>query len=177
MPVFNNSQERGPLVGKTRELGSSGRTILVIGRFQPFHRGHEFLLKGLSEGGRNFLKVAIGSSNRAGTADNPYTYSRRTEMIRSLGSSGLCNFSIFPVPDVKDDRKWLVLLLEKSGNFDFAVSGNLLVRRLFRGAGLLALRNKFFKRRIYSGTRIRKRMKKGLAWKGLVPKGVGRIIG
>ncbi len=152
-------------------------TILVIGRFQPVHKGHEFLLKNLSRNGENFLKVAIGSSNRAGTGKNPYTYWKRAEMVRLLGSSGLCNFSVFPVPDVSNDRKWLIILLGKSGYFDYAVSGNLLVRKLFRGAGFSVFRNKFFKRKEYSGTILRKRMKMGLPWKRLVPKGVGRILG
>ena len=53
--------------------------VVVLGRFQPFHLGHEYMLESASNW-RNEnnpdapLIIAIGSSNRPQNLRNPWTY-------------------------------------------------------------------------------------------------------
>ena len=56
---------------------------LVIGRFQPFHKGHEYMIrKALSLCKR--VVVLVGSSQESGTERNPFNYQIRKEMIEKV---------------------------------------------------------------------------------------------
>lgn len=53
---------------------------IVIGRFQPFHKGHKHLIDSALKKCRRVL-VLIGSANKAISAKNPFTYEERKRMI------------------------------------------------------------------------------------------------
>jgi cytidyltransferase-like protein len=55
------------------------KTGLMIGRFQPLHDGHDWLVKQIRDKG---LRVCIGIRNTPKDKDNPYTISERINMIR-----------------------------------------------------------------------------------------------
>jgi bifunctional NMN adenylyltransferase/nudix hydrolase len=56
------------------------KLAVLIGRFQPFHRGHEqVMLDALSNADR--LLVMVGSSNLSRTTRNPFSYEERESMI------------------------------------------------------------------------------------------------
>ncbi|MFH0961748.1 MAG: adenylyltransferase/cytidyltransferase family protein [archaeon] len=152
--------------------------ILVIGRFQPFHKGHFFLLERLSNGGRNRLEIAIGSSNARAGGENPFSWRERKRMIeRVLRRKKLARFRTFPVPDTGRDADWLAAVLERARPFDIVVSGNTWVLSTFSRAGFAAEGHKFLKKRLYSGTEIRRRIRAGRGqWKHLVEREVSEII-
>lgn len=56
---------------------------VVIGRFQPFHRGHEMLVK---EAGKiaDKVLVLIGSSFKARNIKDPFTYQERSDVIKNV---------------------------------------------------------------------------------------------
>ena len=84
-------------------------SVVVLGRFQPFHRGHAHMLEFADSWRLNnmpnaSLVVAVGSSNRPENLRNPWTYSERSEMIyRWLESSSIRDTPIIvPIPDIDD---------------------------------------------------------------------------
>jgi len=48
------------------------KTLLFIGRFQPFHLGHLLLIKKYLKRGY-FIKIGIGSSEKAHQIHNPFS--------------------------------------------------------------------------------------------------------
>ena len=59
------------------------RTV-VLGRFQPFHRGHEGVVKAaLAHAAPDDVMIAIGSSEAEASMRNPWSASEREAMIRA----------------------------------------------------------------------------------------------
>lgn len=58
------------------------KTSVFLGRFQPFHIGHYSIVeKILTEYER--LMLVIGSAEKSGTDENPWTLQEREEIIRA----------------------------------------------------------------------------------------------
>ncbi len=55
---------------------------VVIGRFQPFHKGHEHLVQSALDESQHVI-IVIGSANIARSAKNPWTAEERVRMIKS----------------------------------------------------------------------------------------------
>ena len=71
------------------------RFALFIGRWQPFHNGHKFLIdKALAEG----ENVCVAIRNTEISDKNPYTVEQRAEMIRRLYGDKV---EIIAMPDIK----------------------------------------------------------------------------
>ncbi|HMK32250.1 MAG TPA: adenylyltransferase/cytidyltransferase family protein, partial [Nitrosopumilaceae archaeon] len=79
---------------------------LLIGRFQPFHKGHLSAVNfGLSK--VENLWIGIGSSNKSHENKNPFTADERKDMIiSSLDSESLKRVKVFFVPDIGNHEKW-----------------------------------------------------------------------
>ena len=94
---------------------------LVIGRFQPFHKGHQLLIDKALEQSEEVI-VLIGSSQEANTERNPFSFQQRKQMIEKIYSS---NVNVLPLPDIGigDCPKWGEYLLDKAGEVDLFVSG------------------------------------------------------
>ena len=83
------------------------RIGLYIGRFQPFHKGHEKVVRtALAQCDK--LIIAVGSSQACRTKKNPFSYGERRIIIRrSLGRDN--RVIIVPIPDrpeYSDDGSW-----------------------------------------------------------------------
>jgi bifunctional NMN adenylyltransferase/nudix hydrolase len=87
----------------------------LIGRFQPFHNGHKHLIDyGLKYADK--VVVLVGSSNKARSVTNPWTYEERKAMIQDTyiqefndgkRESPFC-VEVEPLPDVPgNDDAWL----------------------------------------------------------------------
>ena len=71
---------------------------LFIGRWQPFHNGHKFLIdKALSEG----KKVCVAIRDTELSRSNPYTYEQRAEMIKHAYRSKCIELKIIRIPDIE----------------------------------------------------------------------------
>ena len=89
-------------------------SVVVLGRFQPFHRGHAYMLE-FADSWRvknmpnASLVVAVGSSNRPENLRNPWTHLERSEMINKwLEFSSIKDMPIIvPIPDIEDPPNWV----------------------------------------------------------------------
>ncbi len=144
---------------------------LVVGRFQPFHKGHKYLIKKALDSAEN-LVIGIGSSNVKNN-DNPYSFSKRKEMLELfLEKEHLAKkvIAIFPSPDIPNDDKWREDVLKRAGKFDVVIGNNDWVNGIFTKVGIPVLLVNYYKRDILEGQKIRKLMRDGKKWEERVPK-------
>ena len=95
---------------------------IVIGRFSPFHKGHEKLIKTALDQCDKLI-VLIGSSNRSRCLRVPFSFNDRQNVIRSWlenvlyknsPSNAYTNVLISPIEDfLYDDTKWIIQVQEK----------------------------------------------------------------
>lgn len=107
-------------------------TGLFIGRFQPLHKGHVEVMKAIAESLDNLI-VAIGSSNKSNTQENPFNADEREMMIKL--SLDVKNYEIVKIPDFDDYPKWVNYVITNSPHFDIVFSGNAVVKKLFEEKG------------------------------------------
>ncbi len=141
------------------ELGTGPKTYdtgLVIGRFQPLHYGHIFLMMQALRV-CDQIAVGIGSANVV-DEKNPFPIDLREQMLReALHDFGLTArlTQIVRINDVNDDQQWFeqTRLLTK---FDVVVGNNESgVNRIFRERGIPTVQTPLLNRAFYQGTHIR----------------------
>jgi len=146
-----------------------------IGRFQPYHNGHQSVLERIADEVDEII-IGVGSAQLSHTVDNPFTAGERVLMItRALASLG-CPFYVIPIEDIKRNALWVAHIRSMTPPFDLCYSSNPLVVQLFREAGINVQSPAMYERDILSGTEIRRRMLKGEPWKTLVPSAIVRVI-
>jgi nicotinamide-nucleotide adenylyltransferase len=151
---------------------------LFVARFQPFHLGHLVAIKDVMKEVDD-LVIAIGSAQYSHDPDDPFTAGERLVMVRrALEEAGIdCGqVWIVPVPDVNLHVMWVSALEGYTPKFDVVYSNEPLTRRLFMEAGYDVKPIRFYKRKVYSSTEIRKRMINGENWEKLVPKSIVEFI-
>lgn len=144
---------------------------LIIGRFQPFHKGHLYLMrKALAIASK--LIVGVGSSNVVND-DNPIRYQvRRSIILTVFKRENLQDklFGIVPIPDVPNDDEWLRITQKRVGSFDVSIGNNDWVNGIFKKASIPVIEVPYFKKSLYKGTTIRTLVKEGKPWKDRVPR-------
>ena len=147
------------------------KIALLIGRFQPFHKGHLYLLK-------EALKVAdkvvigIGSSNIT-DVNNPIDYETRKKIIKAVAYKEKIEdkiLKIIPLDDYFNDNKWLSNVKKMTGRFDLVIGQNEWVNGIMKKAGIKVLKCPYYRRSLYEGWRIRKMIKERKKWQDRVPK-------
>lgn len=123
------------------------------------------------------IVIAIGSSNKSGTSENPYTAQERKEMIqRALQADDIIpmfDINFIEVPDVEDDEAWSAQCLELAGNVDKVWTGNEDTKKCFNGKVEI---QEIKEVPGISATNIREMIKAGGDWEEKVPKEVMRAI-
>jgi len=146
---------------------------LFIGRFQPFHLGHLSDIKNARKEVDELI-IGIGSSNESNTKENPFTTEERIEMIDPvLPANNIGNYTIFPIPDFHDDKKWVEHIETLVPEFDVVYTGNDWTEKCFKG--------KYSVKRVnmvegVSSTIIRNRIINNKDWQSLVPEEVVEFI-
>jgi nicotinamide-nucleotide adenylyltransferase len=150
---------------------------LYIGRFQPYHLGHQAVIEKIAEEAEEIV-IVIGSAQDSHTPENPFTGGERMEMIyASLRECSLCHRCyVTPLQDVQRNSIWVSHLQSMVPRFDLAYSNNPLVVQLFTEAGIAVKKPPLYQRELYSGTAIRRLMRVGGDWTGLVPDAVAAFI-
>lgn len=149
---------------------------LYIGRFQPYHLGHQSVLERIASELEEIVLV-VGSAQESHTRENPFTGGERVEMIcGALGADLRGRCYVVPVQDVNRNAVWVSHLRSMVPSFDVAFSNNPLVIRLFEEAGVEVRRPPMYRRDLYSGTAIRRLMIEGGGWRDLVPQAVAEVI-
>lgn len=149
---------------------------LLIGRFQPFHKGHLSAVNfGLSK--VENLWIGIGSSNKSHEKRNPFTADERREMIlSSLDSETLKRIKIFFVPDIGDHEKWTLHVDSIVPKYDMVFSNDDFTISLYKKRGINVIEVPLLQRDTISGTRIRELMIKDRDWASLVPEGTEKVL-
>lgn len=149
---------------------------LIVGRFQPFHKGHLLVIREVLRQCDEAI-VVIGSAEESHTPKNPFTAGERYQMLLvSLTPGERSKVLIVPVRDVNRYSVWVNHLESYVPPFDIVFSNSGLTRSLFRQAGYQVRKTKAYNPKLYSATEIRKRIAAGGKWKHLVPEPVAHMI-
>ncbi len=153
------------------------KVALIIGRFQPFHKGHLFLIKKALKKADKIV-VGIGSSNIT-DVNNPIDFETRKKVIKAVAYKekfGDRLIKIVPLNDFFDDKKWLENLKKQIGEFDLALGNNNWTNKILEKSGYKVLKVDYYKRSLYEGWRIRKLIKEGKKWQNRVPDYLIKVI-
>jgi len=148
---------------------------LYIGRFQPYHLGHQAVLERISEEVDEIV-IVIGSAQESHTTENPFTAGERMDMIYGALGELRSRCYVIPLQDVKRNAVWISHLRSMVPGFDLVYTNNHLVVQLFSEAGIPVRKPPLYQRESYSGTAIRRLMLEGEEWIDLVPATVARLI-
>lgn len=149
---------------------------LMVGRFQPFHKGH---LSVIREALRSCdeLIVVLGSAEESHTEKNPFTAGERFQMILSaLSESERSRVLVIPIRDVNRYSVWVNHVESYAPPFDVVFSNSALTRSLFSQAGYEVRKTKAYNPKAYSATEVRRRIVCGEKWSHLVPAPVARLL-
>jgi len=147
------------------------RIALIVGRFQPFHKGHLFLIKKALEKANKII-IGIGSANII-DENNPIDFETRKKIIKAVFYKERIEdriAKIVPLDDFFDDQKWLLNLVKQVGKFDITLGHNEWTNNILKKAGYTVLKVDYYKRLLYEGWRIRKLIKEKKKWQDRVPK-------
>jgi nicotinamide-nucleotide adenylyltransferase len=151
---------------------------LIIGRFQPFHRGHLQLIREiLKESGE--VVIAVTSAQFNFLEKDPFTAGERIVMIHEAlreAKLDLAKCYIVPVVNDENNARWVAHLRSFVPQFDVVYTGNPYVGLLMRREGVRVKQVKFYDKEKYNATRIRQLILRREDWESLVPKAVARII-
>ena len=149
---------------------------LYIGRFQPFHYGHLYVIQEIKSR-FEVLYLGVGSSQYSYTVNNPFTFDERKRMIEeTLDYYKIENFIIYGIPDIHNYPKWVDHVKSIVPSFNVIVSNNSITHKLFSEKNYQVKNTTIFKRHEYSGKEIRRRIINDESWEDLVPKQVYNII-
>ena len=156
------------------------RRGLMLGRFQPFHKGHLALAKQISSE-CDELVIAIGSAQFNFIEKDPFTAGERITMIHgALAEAGLelSKCYIIPVANEENNAGWLSNLRSMLPEFHYLYTGNDYVKLLARSQDprIKIRAPEFEKKTLYNGSNIRHLIASGGAWKSLVPSAVAKEI-
>ncbi len=135
--------------------------VVVLGRFQPFHRGHEALLIAAQEWRKSnaldlSLIIAIGSSNREESLQNPWSADERTAMVESwLSESGIQNVKIVSIPDIDDPPNWVAHAEKYHGSAGVFFTSDAPSAELYGVAGWQVVTTPLENRESFEGWRVR----------------------
>ena len=122
--------------------------------------------------------IGIGSSDKGGTRDNPFSVVERRDMIqRALQAVDIIpmyDVVFIDVPDHPDDEMWTKKVLELAGRIDKVWTGDPRTRACFDREAIEIQEIREVPG--INATEIRKRMKEGGDWQVLVPSDVANAI-
>ena len=79
----------------------------VIGRFQPFHNGHRYLIDFGLEHAKHVI-IMVGGSNKSRSIKNPWTFEERKCMIEAAFNFADSSIIVEPLPDSPgNDDAWI----------------------------------------------------------------------
>ncbi|NQU78649.1 nicotinamide-nucleotide adenylyltransferase [Candidatus Woesearchaeota archaeon] len=148
--------------------------ILILGRFQPLHKGHMKVLEDAYQDDKRII-IAIGSAQEKRTKLNPFSAVQRKIMLEKSLKVKNIPAKIFFIPDIKGDGNYVHhienIIKKKPGKI---ITENPWTVSLFKKAGYdVILTPRHFN---ISATEIRKRLTNRKKWKDMVPDEVAKYI-
>ena len=150
-------------------------TAIFIGRFQPLHVGHMRTIR-LILGKVDRLVLGIGSSQYSNTLENPFNVEERRKMIELVLADALDRLDVVGVEDIHNEPRWVEHVVGSVPPFDVVYTSSPIEKRLFKEAGYSVVDIPFYKREIYSATKVREKMGLSDEWRELVPDGTITVI-
>jgi len=134
--------------------------FVVLGRFQPFHKGHAFLVeKALSLAtNSDEVVVAIGSAQHQYEPNNPWTAEERVAMISGWADANNHNITIVTIEDINDAPNWVSHASDSHGEGTLVTSDGP-TAQLYRQAGWPIEIIELSQRKDLEGWRIRQTLK------------------
>jgi cytidyltransferase-like protein len=135
--------------------------LVVLGRFQPFHHGHALLIKAVEEwrdlnASEMSLIIAIGSSNRPESMENPWSSAERIAMLNVwLEAESIEDVSIVSVPDIEDPPNWVVHAEMYHGAAGVFFTSDIPSAELYENAGWPVVMTSLEQRDSFEGWRVR----------------------
>ena len=164
---------------ENKNFSSKKDIALFLGRFQPLHHGHIYMLTKILRL-YNIIKIGVGSSQFSKTKINPFTYEERVNFITSaLNKRGIPSqkYSIYPIPDIFNASEWVNHVISIVGSFDTIFSNSDWVRQLFQNEGYTVGQKIGIFKKKYNASNVRKLISKDHKnWTILVPKEVVNLI-
>jgi nicotinamide-nucleotide adenylyltransferase len=150
----------------------------MVGRFQPFHRGHlEAITKLRASVPEAELLVGIGSAQHSYTLDNPFTAGERMEMLlRATEEAGVTGVRPIPLVDIDHHAEWVAYVESLLPGFGRVYTNNPLTRLLFEAGGYAVEEVPWSRREEYEGRLVRRELAGGEAWKSKVPPAVAAYL-
>lgn len=146
---------------------------LVIGRFQPLHRGHQALIKAAIEDCVNVV-VGIGSTNARQDGRNPFSYEERAEMVRAVFGEQV---EVVSLPDIHDPPRWVRHVLAITGPVDKVYGNHDPDLDLFEEEGIAVVRPGLVERERLEGRTLRLKIAEGDPdWRRDVPAPVVHVL-
>ena len=134
--------------------------VVVLGRFQPFHRGHESMVTA-AENWRSSnrpddrLIICIGSSNRPQSMENPWNLEERAAMVEAWLSDQELNAEIVGIPDINDPPNWVRHAEVYHGSPGTLFTTDLASAELYEAAGWEVILDDLEMRESFEGWRVR----------------------
>jgi nicotinamide-nucleotide adenylyltransferase len=151
---------------------------LLVGRFQPFHRGHLKVVETIRRARPDAaLLLAIGSAEESYTWKNPFTAGERFEMMDRTPELGeRPPVHLVPVADIRRHAQWVRYLESLLPPFDRVYTNNALTRLLFERAGYAVESPPLYSRTKFEGEHIRGCLATDRGWRELVPPAVAEYL-
>ncbi|MCI4344295.1 MAG: nicotinamide-nucleotide adenylyltransferase [Thermoplasmata archaeon] len=151
---------------------------LIIGRFQPFHRGHLAVVEAARRQRPGAAVIlGVGSAQASFTPTDPFTAGERTEMIElALREAGLSEVTVVPIPDIHRHALWAAHVVALVPQFDVLLTNNPLTRLLFGRAGVTVESVPWVERAQFQGAVIRAAMRTQAPWEPSVPSAVAKFL-
>ena len=152
------------------------KTGLVIGRFQPFHNGHAYLIE------QALIRcdtVIIGIvSTNVENSDNPWSFHARKEMLDGFLMQEGRKEKVHKIIALEDttDEAWTQSVLDQAKDAEVVIGNNDWVNQLLKNVGFDIVTLPYFKRYELEGQKIRMLMKGKKSWQSRVPKYIAEYI-
>ncbi|MFX1574053.1 MAG: nicotinamide-nucleotide adenylyltransferase [Promethearchaeota archaeon] len=158
---------------------NDSKIALFIGRFQPLHHGHIYVIRQILKK-YELIKIGIGSSQISHTINDPFTKEERKDFIkaafekRNIASN---RYEIYYIPDIFNANKWVDHVISIISEFDSVVSNSDWVRELFIKKGIKVEKKISIFLKKFNGNNIRNLiLQNNKKWKNLVPNEVIELI-
>ncbi len=155
------------------------KIALFIGRFQPLHHGHLYVLRTILKS-YNKVKIGIGSSQLSNIINDPFTSKERKMFLkaalekRNISSK---SYEIYNIPDIFNAKKWVDHVISIVGEFYSVFSNSDWVRELFLNKGYKVEKKVAIFKKQFNANNIRNLITKNdKKWKKFVPKEVVQLI-
>lgn len=162
------------------------QSALFLGRFQPFHKGHLYVIKEILKKNDRVI-IAIGSAENNYLPANPFTAAERFEMIDAAMKEAKIpaeKYCIIPIRNINNYQLWVNHVNSYVPHYTRVYTGSKLVRACYEGKySKPSEKNKVgpeivqLKRHLnISATKVRDTITANKNWETLVPKAVAKII-